>query len=225
MRISSAICAIAFLSLTPNAQAESMPSNAEKILSEIFPSMQIRSTTMGDLDGDGISDIATVLAGTSAGEHAQQIVVLQGVQPGQYQLWSRSNPFAELRKGGPDLEIRKGSIFLYYRDVTCCAAGYRHLQFKFNGQQFRLIGVRVGETSTREEDDFERDVSFNVITGDKVETKRVGKQKKQIKTKIPTKESQALDEFGMDLASWIEDAIQFDIKDDFGAWAPLPREK
>src|SRR5690348_2930067 len=75
MRISGIVQAIALLALTLNAHAESIPASAKKILIRIFPSTQIRSTAVGDLDGDGINDIVAVVARASAGEGAQRIVV------------------------------------------------------------------------------------------------------------------------------------------------------
>jgi hypothetical protein len=135
-------------------------------------------TASGDLDGDGIPDIAALVREGTYPDDSIRLVVLRATRSG-FVAWERSGDLGTYPKGEPDIEVKRGSLYMYSSAATCCAAGWEHLQFKYREGHFRLIGVKAGEVKEGESepkamDDESIEVDLNLLTGERHE-KREGK--------------------------------------------------
>jgi hypothetical protein len=147
-----------------------------------YPGFAVIRTASGDLDGDGISDIAALVREGSFPDESLRLVVLHGTRGG-FSVWERSGNLGTYPKGEPDVEIKRGSLYMYSSAATCCSAGWEHHQFRYRDGHFRLIGVKAGEvregdSEPRAMDDESTEVDLNLLTGERRE-KREGKGRKR----------------------------------------------
>ncbi len=167
--------------LAPMVLAKDLPEHQRAFFSAM-PELHyldfIWEQTEGDLNGDGINDLAMLLTG-SKGDNApreERLVVLIGLPGGRYRLLSVSGEFCHPSKFY-GLEIRKQSVFVTAVETADAVRwGGRTLQFRHNAklQDLELIGE---ETKGSDEDARESEqTSTNLLTGQFVQvTKKRGK--------------------------------------------------
>ena len=152
------------------------------VIAPQFPHLKsVWANAEGDLNGDGIRDLALLLVGQK-GEDAPQeerLFVLTGNPDGSYGLLSVSAEFCHPRKFY-NLDI--GNSFLFVKMVetadSASASSYT-FQFRYNAKLHDLeqIGAETHAESYEEPYDEER-TSSNYLTGKEIHTaKRGGKTK------------------------------------------------
>lgn len=128
----------------------------------------------GDLNGDGIPDVAMLLTGRASDEQstAERLVVLAGLPGDNYKILAVSGEFCHPGKFY-NLDIRKMSLFVEaveYADSS--RKGSYTLQFRYNPKvnDLELIGKESGDESY-EDGSVER-TSSNFLTGKSIHTVR-----------------------------------------------------
>ena len=108
-----------------------------------------RSSTFGDLDGDGIDDFATFLGDphyNESGVEDLHVLVFKGRPDGRFEPLARSGSIFGHERAMQALEIRHGSLYLH-RDGSdgCCGHWVEAFQFKWHDGQLMLIGIETGD--------------------------------------------------------------------------------
>jgi FG-GAP repeat len=151
-----------------------------------FPYLKfIWSIAEGDLNGDGVPDLAVVVTGSNNdGPREERLFVLAGNPDGSYRVISVSNEFCHVSKFY-ELDIRKNSVFVQaYEYADAARASSYTLQFRYNAK-FKDL-VFVGE-ETRDEsynDGSYYRVSMNYLTKTVVHTRQAGKRHKEAKGRL-----------------------------------------
>lgn len=134
----------------------------------------------GDLNGDGIPDVAMVLTGrrTENDPLEERLFVLTGNPDGSYKVFSISAEFCHPSKFY-NLDIAKNSLFaqmVEYADATRVSS--YTLQFRYNSKlnDLELIGEEKNAESY-EEGSMER-TSTNYLTGKVIHTTKIGSKTK-----------------------------------------------
>jgi hypothetical protein len=164
------------------------PEPALKLMKRLFPSGSVSSWRRGDLDNDGIDDIAMIINQSDDHDSDGQILVLHGDARGDFELLAKSLVFPSLYGTALTygLDIRKGSLILNASGPE----GYESVQstrfqFKWTSGDLRLIGYSrfIEEMGN----DGKRQFSVNYLTGDRAEWSRRGKKYVEFKSKIAGK--------------------------------------
>ncbi|HVK54087.1 MAG TPA: hypothetical protein VM532_03565 [Burkholderiales bacterium] len=171
------------------ASAEYTP-KGQKAISAIAPAFPhltfIWAIAEGDLDGDGISDLALVVTG-QRGENApreERLFVLTGNPDGSYRVLSVSDEFCHVSKFY-NLDIGKNSVFVQgfgYADAA--RASSVTLQFRYNAKLKDL--ELIGEQSLEEnyEDGSYYRVSVNYLTKAAIHSRHAEKRHKEAKVRF-----------------------------------------
>ncbi len=126
----------------------------------------------GDLNGDGIADVALLLTGSKGGDapREERLVVLAGLADGAYKLLSVSGEFCHPSKFY-NLDLRERSLFV---EAVQAADASRHgsstLQFRYSARlgDLDLIGEEMRSVEYGNGD--EERTSSNFLTGQRIST-------------------------------------------------------
>ena len=150
-----------------------------------FRHLDLWVSAEGDLNGDGLLDLAVLLTG-SKGEvpREERLFVLIGRTDGSYQVLSMSGEFCHPSKFY-NLDIKNNSLFVqavYYADAARFS-GFT-LQFRYNAKIKDL--EHIGEL--QEDKDYSSDsyyrVSLNYITNSAIHSRRAGKKYKEVRGRL-----------------------------------------
>jgi hypothetical protein len=122
----------------------------------------------GDLDGDGIEDVATFLGDdyyNDNGVENLQVLVFGGKKNGTFELIARSADFPGHERLSYALSIEHGSLFVH-RDGAdgCCAHSAADFQFKRRDGQLMLIGLATATFHPEGVNLPDKGVSINLVT-------------------------------------------------------------
>lgn len=139
----------------------------------------------GDLNGDGVPDLAMLLMGRKGeGPKEERLFVLTGRADGRYQVLSVSGEFCHPSKFY-NLEIKNNSLFVqavYYADAARFS-GFT-LQFRYNAKTKDL--EHIGEQ--QDDEDYSSNssyrVSLNYLTNAAIHSRRAGKKYKEARGRI-----------------------------------------
>ncbi len=165
------------LDQTPNNQAVSMKEEIENVTAEEYIEQEtddnfkvIVSNVRGDLNNDGIDDLVTVKQDTVNEErpYRLRIYLSQTDQKSKLVLSSDSAIVSMKSRGNigyavtlfTGVEIKKGTLIINH-ELT--RGSFAH-QFRFQNNEFELIGFRSGGVSGRNVEE----IDFNLSTGDKI---------------------------------------------------------
>lgn len=143
----------------------------------------IWASTEGDLNGDGIPDMAMVLTGrkTESDSMEERLFVLAGKPDGTYEVLSISAEFCHPSKFY-NLDIARNSLFaqmVEFADATRISS--RTLQFRFNAKLSDLELIGEEENAESYEDGAMERTSTNYLTGKVIHATKNGSK---IKTRI-----------------------------------------
>jgi hypothetical protein len=144
----------------------SRTADARDALARAAPGLAFESdaAAFGDLDGDGVDDLAVVAGdrlGGATGHGAVRLFVFKGVRPGGFQLVAKSPPMDDA-----EVSIRRGSVFLHRDGASGCCAHYAEdFQFKLRGGQPLLIGLETAFVHADDARDPDRGTSVDLATG------------------------------------------------------------
>lgn len=150
-------------------------------ISPKFPNLDfIWVTAEGDLNSDGIPDLALVLTGNAKddGPREERLVVLTGNSDGSYKLLSASGDFCHPGKFY-NLDVGKSSVFVEAVEQADSASMSSYtLQFRYNAKLNDLEQIGGETHSQHYEEDYEDQTSSNYLTGKVIySTRRGGKTK------------------------------------------------
>lgn len=139
----------------------------------------------GDLNGDGVPDLALLLTRHKGeGQREERLLVLTGRADGSYQVLSVSGEFCHPSKFY-NLDIKNNSLFVqavYYADAARFS-GFT-LQFRYNAKTEDL--EHIGEQ--QDDEDYSSNssyrVSLNYLTNAAIHSRRVGKKYKEVRGRL-----------------------------------------
>ncbi|MFZ6771853.1 hypothetical protein ACO0LB_03965 [Undibacterium sp. SXout7W] len=177
LRLLSALLIFSFWPSYAAAEYTGKYQRALAATSSNFPHLNfIWANAEGDLNGDGIPDVAMLLTGNRAENdpREERLVVLTGNPDGSYKVLSISAEFCHPSKFY-NLEIVKNSLFaqmVEYADSSRISS--YTLQFRYNAKinDLELIGEEMNSESY-ETDSIER-TSTNYLTGTVIHTTKTG---------------------------------------------------
>lgn len=181
IRLLSALVIFSIWSSYASAEYTAKYQRAITATSSEFPHLNfIWANAEGDLNGDGIPDVAMVLTGhrTENDPREEGLFVLTGKPDGSYKVLSISAEFCHPSKFY-NLEIEKNSLFaqmVEYADSSRISS--YTLQFRYNAKinDLELIGEETNAESY-EEGSMER-TSTNYLTGKIIHTTKIGRKTK-----------------------------------------------
>ena len=147
------------------------------------------SSTFGDLDGDGIDDVATFLGDphyNDNGVEDLQVLVFKGRPDGRFELVARSGAIFGHERAMQALEIRRGSLYLH-RDGSdgCCGHWVEEFQFKRHDGKLMLIGLETGDYHPDGVDQADEGSSVNLATGQSEHWTGSDKHRKRQRRAVP----------------------------------------
>jgi len=140
----------------------------------------IWASTEGDVNGDGIHDMAMVLTGskTENDPMEERLFVLAGSSDGTYKVLSISAEFCHPSKFY-NLDIEKSSLFaqmVEYADANRVSS--YTLQFRYNSKLGDLELIGKEENGENYEDGSMERTSTNYLTGKVIHTTKIGSKSK-----------------------------------------------
>jgi hypothetical protein len=145
-----------------------------------FPHLDfIWANAEGDLDGDGLPDLALVLTGNRGadGPREERLIVLVGKPDGSYKILSVSDEFCHVRKFYNLSTSQLGSSFevegVSSGDASHSDSFTLKFRYNVNFNDFELVGRE--DRSTNYDEDSSYRVSINYLTAVAIQTRHLGK--------------------------------------------------
>ncbi len=188
-------CLVLFWALSASAQDSD---RFQRAFSELAPELRhlsfLWAVTTGDLNGDGIDDVAMVMTGSRRddADREERLVVLAGQPDGNYRILSISGEFCHPAKFY-NLDIKRNSLFVQAVEYADAARVSSYtLQFRYDARlrDFALIG---NETVSEGYEDGTLDrLSTNRLTGETLHTIRQKGKTRSVKGRIALAAKQVL---------------------------------
>lgn len=142
----------------------------------------IWESTEGDINGDGIADIALVItAGRELGPREERLAVLAGRPDGQYRLLSISGDYCQARKFY-NLDIRRGGLFVQgVNSVDANSVESVTLQFRYDAKLDDLLLIGREEETQSQIRRYRYTVSVNYLNQTMIHTRRDGRRQREVK--------------------------------------------
>lgn len=203
-RLSPAILAITALLLCASSQAKEAISlcrpQAKQVIAQSFPSVKSEKNecAKGDLDQDGIPDVAAIIQYTSAdGIELAQVLILKGSAAGSYSIIAKSDVCGPHILREEEVLIRRGSVYLTANTHSYDEYAVTTYQFKFDGKEFVLIGLDEARGIVgKDRSSSSRTVNFK--NGKLIETQRSPGRKIVQERRVATPPHIRLQEFTLD---------------------------
>jgi hypothetical protein len=172
----------------------------------------------GDLNQDGIEDIALMITENDQHRSDERIVVLKKKAAGGYELMAKSLSYDSTAGTAATrtLSIKNNSLFARVGGPSDFeSVSSQDFQFKWRNNDLCLIGLKyfVSKLVNKKEGIDDQEISINYLTGEKVEWKKVDMERLEVKSKIPVKALVKLEQFDWSLANPKDH--QFSIDHDF----------
>lgn len=167
-----AIASLATLAILASAgyATEQLPAGAFASVNKACPDAQPERTVaaIGDLNGDGIPDVALVVSCRSPDD--QELIVLQGQLDGAYEIAHRSEVWPWSGRSEMELEVRNNLLILSEHCAYNCNPESWKSSYKFKMHQDNLVlaGEDHSETALSGKNlEFEQTtgISTNYLTG------------------------------------------------------------
>ena len=160
-----------------------------------YPDAKVLESAEGDLDGDSLPDVA-VCVGLQGDE--QMILVLRGTRAETLARWEHSQRFPWPQQT-PDVEIRKGSLFLSSLHISLDTVSRSTSQYRLRHGQFQLIGDESWTQSPVQDDEpgpkASSRVSNNYLTGVSITVSEPGKRMERGRSRLPNEALQTLQDY------------------------------
>lgn len=165
------------------AQQTELPLSVKAPISAVFPNSTIVN---GDLNNDGISDLAILVSEEMSNGITDRLVIYRGKTDGSYGFFAKS---LGIQHGTADLKIKRKTLYITTFHNSLKESYNEIYQFKYlaksNGAKsngFFLIGKE--ETSYTPDDGNKYVVSVNYLTGKRIEREKINGQTKEIKSQL-----------------------------------------
>lgn len=174
-----------FLASPVLAYQEKLPSDARSIVAMHLPSSDFDQTkwTLGDLDGDGLDDLAILVFYPKYSEELGQAIMMERLlilrrTKERYQLLAQSLDWEDHDRRYDDINITGGVLTLLMEGAASCCAHYSHeLKFKWRSGAFLLIGEEQVEAGQDARDrPYSNRKSINYLTK---QVSQIGKRGKR----------------------------------------------
>lgn len=139
------LCSTFLLTGNTVAKTSERLESIRQIIAELHPKATFSDEfAEGDLDGDGIVDVAYIVHSDAANDVV--LGVLRGQKTGRFIAWEVSKPFTNADHGF-DLSIEKQSIFIHGFNGSAFRGYEIHWtsQFKFRNGEFVVIGSEASD--------------------------------------------------------------------------------
>lgn len=159
-----------FLSQQPCAEPVTKVSiqiAAKSMIARLYPDTEVASIAAGDLDGDGIPDVAYVVQDSMG---AALVGVLRGQDGGVLVPWGKSKEITTFTT--VEVDIRRRALFVdkYYASLTT-VSNYE-AQFQFRKGELVCIGLKETHQSPIHDDEpgprYSENGSTNFLTGETI---------------------------------------------------------
>lgn len=161
----------------------------------LYPTAKILSAAEGDLNGDGVPDVAACIG---LRDEEQVILVLRGTPAHGLASWRSSQRFPWTQEP-IEAEIRKGSLFLSTMFLSLDSITWSTRQYRYRHGEFELIGDEVSSESPVHEDQpgpkTSSHESHNYLTGVGVSTREPGNHVERRRSRLPTEALQTLQHY------------------------------
>jgi hypothetical protein len=169
--------------------AEYTPTGRKAIsaISAAFPHLDfIWTSAEGDLDGDGIADLALVATGRRGGnpQREERLFILKGNPDGSYGVLSVSDEFCRVSKFY-NIDIKKNSVFVQAVEYADAARASSYtMQFRYNASLKDLEFVGEETLDENYNDGSYYRVSNNYLTKTAIHSRHAGKRHKDVNVRL-----------------------------------------
>lgn len=195
--------AILSLLLSVSSQAQEgilqCPPQAKQVIAKAFPSLKFEEyeCARGDLDRDGIPDVAAIIQYTSDDIELAQVLILKGSNSGNYSIIAKSDVYGPHMRRDEYASISKGSVFLSASTHTYDEYVGASYQFKLVEKEFVLIGLEETRGGIGEDKpSYSRSVNF--LTNRLIEHRRIRGKQIVDQRLLQTQQKTRLTEFTLD---------------------------
>lgn len=219
---SGALC----LAAMAPGQAQQLPPYlaARQALEMHYPDRQFSAWTIadGDLNGDGIADLALIVTAPRDGVHNdERLLVFTGNSDQSWTPLALSAEFCHVRKFY-NLEISRSALFVQaYMTEHSDAASSFTLQFRYNAKRRDLELIGREELSEEYAHQASYRISTNYLTGVVLHERKEKSKRRQAKAQMP-RAAELIRLNGFDCLSYSEGEPQLHINDDFTVSGQAP---
>ncbi len=186
------VTSVLLLTLACNVIAQPNPrfQIADSVIAAAFPEQRLSPWTAaeGDLNGDGIPDMAIVLTGWIGGQdpRGERLVVLIGNRDKSYTVLSMSDEFCNAREFY-NLSIEKRSLVVeaFWRVSDRISSSTLHFRYNHQLMDLELIGAENLSEENVKVSSYK--ISTNYLNGKVIHTRRDGKKYKEAQAWIDRK--------------------------------------
>jgi len=170
------------------------------MLTSLFPQARVIDWKVGDLTGDGIDDMAMMIVEDVKPDSDERILVLKGNSDGTYGLLVKSLAYPSVSYTTTTMTLRiKGNALFVGSGGPSDSESVSSVeyQFKQRGADLCLIGYKAQKSNNTMPDD--QGLSINLLTGDRVEWRKINTKRFEIRSKLETMPLLKLAAFGLDV--------------------------
>ncbi|MBI5753206.1 MAG: hypothetical protein HZA59_13850 [Hydrogenophilales bacterium] len=184
----------------PSARGEiAFPPAARQEVLKRFPSLKGElGFAQGDIDRDGVQDIAAIVLYVEKETDMESIVVLKGKAGGDYSLIAESAPFEPHMRRSESIRVKRNSLYVAAGGGTYTEYAGTTYQFKSYSGRMLLVGLEFerGEIGG----DASEHISANFLTNKMIE-RRIKDQKKTITYRsLRGRHATPIEKFALDAA-------------------------